>query len=115
MNPPYLAVRLRSLARDGPQKLEVIHCVRGVIAPVRAGLVANPKTNTNKLSMCARRIHAANPMVPKVRLSSSRRLTEGRPRGRRALGGRPTGRPTPASNGLITFSRSKRYAHIVRT
>jgi RNA-directed DNA polymerase len=31
-----LAVRLRSLERNAPQKLEVIHCVRGVISPLLA-------------------------------------------------------------------------------
>ena len=33
----------------------------------------------------------------------------------RIWGDGPVGRTTPANNGLMTFSRSKRYAHIVRT
>jgi cell division protease FtsH len=46
-----------------------------VLKPKERELVANPRTSPNKLSMCARAIHAASPMVSKVRLSSSRRLT----------------------------------------
>ena len=35
-DPP--AVRLRSLERNNPQKLEVIHCVRGVLSPLLANI-----------------------------------------------------------------------------
>lgn len=35
----HFGVRLRSPKRNGPQKLEVIHCVRGVISPTLANMV----------------------------------------------------------------------------